>query len=89
MAKNKKKPQPQLLSPENYIRQKARNLSIYECLINDDWKKMGSANVVIARIHTNGNLTVGAYLVDLLCMGVKDTVYQLIFLRRTTESFLI
>ena len=88
MAKNKKKPQPQLLSPEKYIRQKARNLSIYECLINDDWKKMGSANVVIARIHTNGNLTVGAYLVDLLCMGVKDTVYQFNISQEDYREFL-
>ena len=76
MAKNKKKPQPQLLSPENYIRQKARNLPVYECLINDGWDNTGTASIVISRIHANDNLTVGVYLVDLLCLGVKDAFYM-------------
>lgn len=76
MAKSKKqKPTQQLLSPENYIRQKARNLPVYECHINSDWQKMGSGSIVISRIHANGNLTVGIYMVDLLCLGVKDTLY--------------
>jgi hypothetical protein len=76
MAKNKKHPNVQLLSPENYIRQKARNLPIYECRINDNWEKMGSAEIVIARIHTNGNLTLAVYMVDLFCLGVRDTHYR-------------
>ena len=75
MAKNKKQPNVQLLSPENYIRQKARNLPVYECYINSDWQKMKSVEIVISRIHANGNLTAGAYMVDLLCLGVKDTLY--------------
>ncbi len=75
MAKNKKQPNVQLLSPENYIRQKARKLPVYECYINSDWQKMKSVEIVISRIHANGNLTVGAYMVDLLCLGVKDTLY--------------
>ena len=76
MAKNKKKPQPQLLSPENYIRQKARNLPVYECLNNDGWDNTGTASIVISRIHANDNLTVGVYLVDLLCLVVKDAFYM-------------
>ena len=76
MAKSKKQSNVQLLSPENYIRQKARNLPIYECRINDNWKEMGSASIVIARIHANGNRTMAVYMVDLLCLGVKDTLYM-------------
>ena len=76
MTKSKKKPQPQLLSPENYIRQKARNLPIYECLINDGWDNAGTASVVISRIHANSNLTLGVCVVDLLCLGVKDAFYR-------------
>ena len=76
MAKSKKqKPNVQLLSPENYIRVKARNLPIYECQINTDWKEMGSAEIVIARIHASGRLTAAIYLVDLFCLGVKDSLY--------------
>ena len=33
------------------------------------------ANIIIARKHSNDNLTFGIYLVDLLCLGVKDSFY--------------
>ena len=66
----------QMLSPENYIRTKARTLPIYECLINDIWKEEGIANIIIARNHINGNITICFYLVDLFCLGVKDTHYM-------------
>lgn len=65
----------QLLSPENYIRKKARNLPIYECLVNKDWKESGFANLIVARSHTTGNITACMYLVDLYCLGVKETHY--------------
>lgn len=72
----KKSNQQPLLSPENYIRQKARNLPVYECRVNPDWKEVGSASVMIARRHANGNLTFATYLVDVLCLGVKNTYYR-------------
>ena len=31
------------------------------------------ANVLVARVHTNGNITACLYLMDLLCLGVKGT----------------
>jgi hypothetical protein len=65
----------QLQSPENYIRTRARNLEIFECLVSNSWESDGIANVVIARKHTNGNVTFAVYLVDLYCLGVKDTMY--------------
>ena len=65
----------QLQSPENYIRTRARNLEIYECLINDGWKEGGMATVMVSRKHTNGNVTFAIYLVDLYCLGVKDTLF--------------
>lgn len=66
----------QMLSPENYIRKKARTLPVYECLVNTDWEKSKLANMVIARQHTNGSITACIYLVDLMCLGVKDTDYM-------------
>jgi hypothetical protein len=66
----------QMLSPEKYIREKARTIPIYECMVNTDWEKSHMANVVIARQHTNGNITACIYLVDLMCLGVKDTYYM-------------
>jgi len=75
MAKKNNSKVIQMLSPENYIRQKARTLPIYECLINTGWKELQMANLVVARQHTNGNITAGLYLVDLACLGIKDTFW--------------
>jgi hypothetical protein len=70
-----KKQHPQILSPENYIRQKARNLPIFKCLVNEGWEEDKLAQITIARRHINGNITFCSYLVDLNCLGVKDTFY--------------
>jgi len=71
-----KKQNPQILSPENYIRQRARNLPLYKCLVNEGWDEDGLAQITISRRHSNGNITFCSYLVDLKCLGVKDTLYD-------------
>ncbi|MBW6479201.1 MAG: hypothetical protein K0B37_07210 [Bacteroidales bacterium] len=63
------------LSPENYIRQRARSLPVHECLINKGWKESGEASILISRKHVNGNYTYGIYLVDLYCLGIKESLY--------------
>ena len=75
MAKKSAGKVVQMLSPENYIRKKARALPLLECLVNDDWKEQGVAHIVVARSHTNGNITMCMYLIDLFCLGVKNTQY--------------
>jgi len=65
-----------MLSPENYIRKKSRTLPIYECTINSDWEESLIAQISIARQHTTGNVTACFYLVDLLCLGVKDSDFM-------------
>lgn len=78
MSKKKKKgKQVQLhLSPEKYIRTKARSLPIHKCLISKGWEFSKIANVVVTRRHSNGNITAGMFLVDLAELGVKDAHYQ-------------
>jgi hypothetical protein len=76
MAKKKQGKAVQMLSPDKYIRQKARTLPVYECKVNNNWAEAGLANLSIARKHTNGNLTMGFYMVDLKCLGVKDAHYH-------------
>ena len=73
---NKKNPGSNRLSPENYIRQRARSLPIHECRINKNWKETGEASILLSRKHVNGNFTYAMYLVDLYCMGITDTIYQ-------------
>lgn len=74
MSKSKKV--VQLQSPENYIKTRARNLPIGKCYISSDWENIGIANILISRKHVNGNFTFGYYLVDLLCLGIKDTFFR-------------
>lgn len=63
------------LSPRKYIETKARSLPLYKCWVNPEWKSAGLADVVVSRRHVNGHLTAAVYLVDLKCLGVKDTFY--------------
>ncbi|HCC85900.1 MAG TPA: hypothetical protein DEQ06_04785 [Porphyromonadaceae bacterium] len=71
-----KKQNPQILSPENYIRQRARNMPIFKCYVNDGWDEGGLAQVTVSRCHVNGNITFCSYLVDLHCLGIKDTLFD-------------
>jgi len=52
---------------------KAWRWPIYECLINPSWKEKGLANILISRHQPDGNIVFGTYLVDLFCLGLKDT----------------
>lgn len=74
--KTKKGTQQTFLSPEKYIREKARTLKIKACYITDDYDTSGLGIIVVAREHTGGNVTFGTYLVDKFCLGVKDTTYR-------------
>lgn len=76
MANKNKGKVVQMLSPENYIRKKARTLPIYECRINEEWEDSRMVQLSVARSHTNGNITACFYLVDLMCLGIKDTDYM-------------
>ncbi len=77
MAKKKQRKSIQLpLSPEKYIRTRSRNLPIGECLVNSDWKDGGLAHILIVREHSTKNITVGIYLVDIFCLGLKDTTFK-------------
>ncbi|MEO9005353.1 MAG: hypothetical protein ABI288_11485 [Ginsengibacter sp.] len=77
MGKNKAKKVIQMSnSPESYIKTRARNLPLDKCYINEGWADAGFATILISRKHVNGNFTYGVYLVDLYCLGVKDTFYD-------------
>lgn len=62
-----------VLSPKKYIETKVRSLPVYKCFVNKDWGESKMADVVVMRKHGNGNITAGMFMVDLLCLGVKDT----------------
>ncbi len=76
-TKKKTTAQPQQqLTPKNYILTgRARTLPIAECWISTDWKEAGICSIVVARRHTSGNMTFGMYLLDIFCLGLKNTNY--------------
>ena len=76
MSKKKTTTKPPFLSPENYIRKNARNLPLYKCFINDDWETNKLCHILIVRKHVTGNVTACLYLVDIACLGVKDTMFR-------------
>ncbi len=61
MAKKKKRKKktsgPKSPSPKTYIKTKARQLPIHECLISEDWKETRMAVIVVARTHKNGHIS--------------------------------
>ena len=71
MAKQNKAPQ---LSPEKYIRTRARLLPLGPCYINAAWKKTGMAIVIVTRQHINKNITFAVFQVDLYCLGIKGAI---------------
>ncbi|MEI8201945.1 MAG: hypothetical protein WCH34_02975 [Bacteroidota bacterium] len=71
--KNKQQP---LLSPQSYIRTKARNLPIYASYINQNWKETGLATIIVVRKHTVEKYTLGVFIVDLLAYGTKDSFFR-------------
>ena len=78
MTKKKQKKQgQQFLSPEQYIKQKARSLEIGACYVSDDIEEMGEGHVIVSRKHTGGRVSMAVYLVDIWCVGVKDSFYRL------------
>ena len=76
MEKNKKTNKVPILSPENYIRQKSRNLPVGRCYTFEGWEEAGSFLIIISRQHTSGNITFCLYLVDLGCLGIKETYFH-------------
>ena len=53
----------------------AKEYPIYECLINKNWKSLGEGNIILSRKLPDNGLLVGVYLVDLYCLGMKNTFH--------------
>lgn len=63
---------------ERSILRRARQYPIVDCLINADWednKGEGLVRILLARKQPDGLRLITTYLVDMYCLGVKDTMY--------------
>lgn len=52
----------------------AREYPIHECLINSSWRDQGIASILLSRRQPDGRIVFGLYLVDIFCLGLKDTL---------------
>lgn len=61
---------------ENSLIRRAREFPILECRISADWEKEqpGLVQVLVARQQPDGNICFGFYLVDKLCLGLKNSL---------------
>src|SRR5712691_10161609 len=61
---------------EQSIIRRAREYPILECRINSDWEKEqpGLVEILVARKQLDGDICFGFYLVDKLCLGLKNTL---------------
>ncbi len=46
---------------------------VYQCIVNEGWQEQGLANIFVVRQLPNMKFIFGVYLVDLFCLGLKDT----------------
>ena len=60
------------LTPEQYIRQKARTLPLGQCYMNKNWFISGIAIGVVCRCHKMGTYTFGVFQLDTFCSGLID-----------------
>lgn len=88
MAKKKKARQQTFLSPDKYVREKARSLEIGECFVTEDVGESGLVEVVVTRLHKGGKRTFGAYLIDKFCLGVKDAFFNVRMEETDYEDFI-
>ena len=77
MAQKKMKASPKgSISPEKYIRLRARELPIYKCYMPQEVSNHGMSEVIVSRKRPNGKILFGVYLIDTYCLGVKDVMYH-------------
>ena len=68
----KKTTKNKMLTPEQYIRQKARTLPLGQCYMNKNWFISGIAIGVVTRCHNMGTYTVGIFQMDTFCSGLNE-----------------
>lgn len=85
MANKKRKKQnvgPKLLSEKEFIRQKLRTIEMGKCWVSNEIEEIGEGAIYVSRNHKGGKVSFAAFLVDIFCLGVKNS-----FLRLRKEDY--
>lgn len=73
MKKNRKNTE---FSETIYLRQRVRKLPVGKCYLSKGWEKSGEAVAIVTRCHPKGTFTVGIFLIDTFCIGIRDSFYR-------------
>jgi hypothetical protein len=65
------------LSPSTQMRRSV-DAPVYECLIPENLFELGIGNVVFSRELPSGDIAVVAFLLDVFCLGVKNTLFKIV-----------
>ncbi|GER85975.1 hypothetical protein KDW_01370 [Dictyobacter vulcani] len=73
-------------SKEGMLRE-ARSLPLLECWISQSWQQdaPGLVQIIIARTQLDRRICFGSYLVDKLCLGLKNTFVRTDYSQRDYE----
>jgi hypothetical protein len=91
MSKNKNKGkglQKPPISPARYIQQFGRSLQVDKCYLNVGWKSQGMASIFVKRRKQSGKIIFGCYLIDIFCLGLKDTYYEMDYNEATFDDMI-
>lgn len=69
-----KRPKPISIQGSSYFVKHAREYPIFGCWLMQGWKDEGLTPVLIARKQAEDKVIFASYLVDFLCLGVKDAL---------------
>ena len=62
------------INPRRLLRM-ARQMPIESAWVQQGWQEQGVARVLLARTQPNDNILFGEFIVDYLCVGIKDSSY--------------
>lgn len=67
---------PKLTPKQFFTTGAARELPFKEAWLNPNWDSLGFACVVVARRHPNGRIACAGFLIDVFCLGIKNTLFE-------------
>lgn len=76
MAKKKKNTQNPAISEDRLIRERMRRLEIGPCYVSDGLSRGEYGLVIVSRKHTGGRVSFCVYMIDPLCLGLKDATWK-------------
>ena len=73
---------------DDELARKAAEFPVHRCLSSSGWEETGVAQAFVVRQMPNLKYLVGVYLVDVFCLGVKDTFVRFGFGYKEFNAFI-